>query len=69
VADTISNAFTGNAFTREDEDDAFEHGRRARLRGQQLSANPHFGGGKSDFAKQLRWDLGWQSSAIAETQP
>jgi hypothetical protein len=46
-------------------DDAFEEGRQARLEGRPLESNPYFGGGKTEAANQLKWDLGWKRAHAA----
>jgi hypothetical protein len=46
--------------TRAMSDDAFEEGRQARLEGRPLDSNPYFGGGKTEAANQLKWDVGWK---------
>jgi hypothetical protein len=40
--------------------DVIEQGRAAKREGRPLDSNPWFGGGKTEAANQLKWELGWK---------
>jgi hypothetical protein len=41
-------------------DEVFNQGRLARGEGRSPKTNPWFGGGKTEAANQLKWEMGWK---------
>jgi hypothetical protein len=41
-------------------DEVFSQGKIARRNGKPLDSNPWFGGGKTEAANQVKWEMGWK---------